>query len=299
MAGTSAATDPTAHAGAAALAHHHERGFRIHSGIGTTDPVFAPLSVRFEYGAWALGVATSAVSIDGIDLIGGIAIQPINFTRIDSAVGTANSTLGRTDLTVRDARVVPYSESGIGDTLVSVSWAWYEPKSWLPLFVELTGSLKIPTGSEAKQISTGDYDGILQLDLAKPIGRFTPFATLGYRINGGEIELGVRPVVVADFATVLPREIIEIENTFQATVGTSVLLTDSLFRAAGRRVPLHAGVMYDFQQSPVKLVDDDHELVPFFSLELSENVQIGPYFIVGLSKAAPDWGVATQIVLSY
>jgi hypothetical protein len=43
--------------------------------------------------------------------------------------------------------------------------------------------VKFPTADEDKGLGTGEFDYIGQLDLAKTFGRFTPLATVGYKVK--------------------------------------------------------------------------------------------------------------------
>ena len=157
-------------------------------------------------------------------------------------------------------------------------------------------------------IGTGKYDWILQIDLAKPIGRFTPFASLAYRFNGSPMSLGQRRVeisreeivdLIGQSTIMLDRVRIPVENSVQATLGSSLLLSDAIGRVGGRNVGLYAGLLYDFAQSPFEGVDDAHELVTYLTFDLFGTLQVGPSFVVGLSPSAPDWGIATQMVVRY
>jgi hypothetical protein len=281
-------------------------GFEYDSGIaGRTDELFVPVSVRFEYRGFSVGVATSLVSIDGERIVGGYSIGRPSDTRAETAVDVFNTAEG-TSLGLDDIDL-SLDETGIGDTLISLSYAWYQPDGWLP-FIELTSSVKIPTASKQDQIGTGEYDWILQLDVARPLGRFTPFATLAYRFNGGPIVLRERLAPIASQAvvvatgqsTVLLEEArIPLDDTVELTVGSSVRVSDRLLSLRGSDVAVHAGLMYDFQQSPFDGVEHNHELISYLTFELSRQLQFGPYFVVGLSESAPDWGIATQLVFTY
>lgn len=282
-------------------------GFEYDSGIaGDTNQLFVPVSARFEYGAFAIGIATSMVSVDGMRSAGGYSIDSIPEDLIETALDFFNKTEG-SDLALEDIADLSLNETGVGDTVISASYAWFQPDSWLP-FIEFTSSVKIPTGSTRDQIGTGKYDWIIQLDLAKQFGRFTPFATIAYRFNGGPIVLREQQVRITRQAVIdataahtllLEEAKIRVDDTLQLAIGSSLRVTDRLTRIGNRDVAFHAGLIYDFQQSPFKGIEDDHEIVSYLTFELSRNVQIGPYFVVGLSDSAPDWGIATQLLLTY
>lgn len=282
-------------------------GFEYDSGIaGRIDELFVPLSARLEYGRFSVGLATSLVSLRGDRIVGGHAIGSLPDPRIAPALDRFN-VAREMHLGVEDIADSSLDETGIGDTLISLSYAWFQPDGWLP-FIEFTSLVKIPTASKQDRIGTGEYDWILQLDLAKQLGRFTPFATVVYRFNGGPIVLReqrapIAPGTVTDATgveSILLEEIrIPVDDTLELTVGSSFLVSDRLMRLRGTDVALHTGVMYDFKQSPFDGVVNDHELISYLTFELSRNLQLGPYFVVGLSESAPDWGIATQLLFTY
>jgi hypothetical protein len=282
-------------------------GYEYDSGLaGDTTQQFIPFAARLEYGAFAVSVATSRVSIEGEYVVGGFSIPGLSAARLEAALARINERLG-SSVTLADIADLSLDTSGVGDTLVSLSYTWFDPDRWLP-FIELTTSVKLPTASAQKRIGTGETDWILQVDLAKPIGRVTPFASLAYRFNGGPISLGQRSVPITSQAVidltnqtaiVLDAARIPVNNSVLATVGSSMLLSDSLVQLAGQNLGLYAGVLYDFEQSPFEGVDDAHELAAYMTFDLFGRLQFGPSFLVGLSRSAPKWGIATQFLVSY
>ena len=282
-------------------------GYEYDSGVarGATQQ-FLPFAARFEYGPLALGVTTSWTSIEGEQIVGGFSIPGLSAARLEAALARLNERFD-SEIGVEDIADLSLETSGVGDTLVSLSYTWFDPDRWLP-FIELTGSVKIPTASEEGLIGTGRYDWILQLDLAKPIGRFTPFASVAYRFNGSPIVLGQRSVAITRAAVVdltgqsslvLDPVRIPVEDSVQVAVGSSLLVSDSVARLGGRDVGLYAGLLYDFEQSPFEGVGDAHELVTYLTFDLFGTLQFGPSVIAGLSRSAPDWGIATQLLVSY
>ena len=282
-------------------------GYEYDSGIerGATQQ-FVPFAARLEYGPLAVAVTTSWTSIEGEQIVTGFSIPGLSSARLEAALARINARLG-SEIGVEDIADLSLEASGVGDTLISLSYTWFDPDHWLP-FIELTGSVKIPTASEEGLIGTGRYDWILQLDVAKPIGRFTPFASVAYRFNGSPIVLGqrsvaiTRPEVIAltgQSSLILDEVRIPVQDSVQAAVGSSVLVTDSLTRIGGRDVGLYLGALYDFEQSPFEGVGAAHEIVTYLTFDLFGRLQFGPSVIAGLSRSAPDWGIATQVMVSY
>lgn len=282
-------------------------GYEYDSGVeGNTTEQFLPFAIQFEYGAFSLSLTTSRVSIEGEQIVGGFFIPGLPEARLEDALERLNARFD-SDLGLDDIADLSFDATGVGDTLLSLSYTWFDPDRWIP-FIEFTTSVKFPTASEQDLIGTGKYDWILQIDLAKPIGRFTPFASLAYRFNGSPMVLGQRRVEIArqeiidltgQSAIMLDRVRIPVEDSVQATLGSSLLLSDAIGRVGGRNVRLYAGLLYDFAQSPFEGVDNAHELVTYLTFDLFGALQVGPSFVVGLSPSAPDWGIATQVLVSY
>jgi len=278
-------------------------GFETDRGIfDNTDQNSVPLVLRFEYRRWALSFAASALQIDGPASVGPFNIGGAGTDRLEQFLAD-NPGIAPDDIVQADDA----DEWGFGDSMLSISYAWYEPESWLP-FIELSAGLKIPTASTRKQLGTGKFDYLLQIDIAENFGRWTPFATVGYRFNGSSyqppilrltdaaIRNGVDVTLGSTYAVPEP---IPIRDTVLASVGFNYLASDSLFETGAGPTPLYLGWIYDWQENAVDGVSDTHELVGFASFEWSRNLRIGPYLIIGLSKAAPDIGIATQVTVSY
>lgn len=278
-------------------------GFETDRGIfDNTDQNSVPLVLRLEYQRWALSFVASALQIDGPASVGPFSIGGAGTDRLEQFLSD-NPGIAPDDIVQAEKA----DEWGFADSMVSISYAWYEPESWLP-FIELSAGLKIPTASTRKQLGTGKFDYLLQADIAENFGRWTPFATFGYRFNGSSyqppvlrltdeaIRNGVDVTLGATYAVPQP---IPIRDTALASVGFNYLVSASLFETGAGPTPLYLGLIYDWQENAVAGVPDTHELVGFASFEWNRNLRIGPYLIVGLSESAPDIGIATQVTVSY
>ncbi|MEE3329345.1 MAG: hypothetical protein VX246_00630 [Myxococcota bacterium] len=278
-------------------------GFETDRGIfDNTDQNSVPLVLRLEYQRWALSFVASALQIDGPASVGPFSIGGAGTDRLEQFLSD-NPGIAPDDIVQAEKA----DEWGFADSMVSISYAWYEPESWLP-FIELSAGLKIPTASTRKQLGTGKFDYLLQADIAENFGRWTPFATFGYRFNGSSyqppvlrltdeaIRNGVDVTLGATYAVPQP---IPIRDTALASVGFNYLASASLFETGAGPTPLYLGLIYDWQENAVAGVPDTHELVGFASFEWNRNLRIGPYLIVGLSESAPDIGIATQVTVSY
>lgn len=156
--------------------------------------------------------------------------------------------------------------NGLGDIQVSAGYLLFpSADSALPA-LEFSGRIKTPTGDEKDALSTGKPAYTLQLDVFKSYGKWTPFASGGYRI---------------------------VEKA------PGYALRDSAFASLGvvRRITsrLSAGIFYDWWQSASAGYGDAHELFPYASFRVDEQLIISPYAVIGLSPDATRWGLGVAL----
>ena len=213
-----------------------------------TDIWYLPLTLAYERGPWIAKVTVPLIQIEGPgDVVGG--------TEGSVVIGGGAGERSR--------------ERGLGDIVTSLSYVIYVPDSIWPL-VELTGKVKFGTADEEDGLGTGENDYTAQLDLAKTIGRVTPFVTVGHRWIG-------EPSGV------------ELDNVLFASAGLGLRLT--------RR--LSVGAIYDFKEAASDASEDSRELVPYLSLRLSEHMKVGTYTVIGLSDSSPDLGLGFNVGYSW
>lgn len=157
------------------------------------------------------------------------------------------------------------THEGLGDVVVGVTYRLDPPLAAFP-YVDFTTKLKIPTASESEGLGTGEPDTTLQIDMLKPFGRFTPFGTIAFRFVGDPPDA-------------------DLTDTLSASLGFDWRIAKSL----------SAGVYYGWRQTASRSLGDAHELVPFVSWKLARHFTLGPYAEVGLSDAAPDFGLGIQL----
>ena len=158
------------------------------------------------------------------------------------------------------------ARNGLGDVQVSASYLVFPPvESRLPA-VELSGRVKLPTGSEKKALSTGEPTYTVQVDVFKSFGEWTPFASGGYRIVEKAPGYDLRDAGFASLGVVR--------------------------RFTSR---LSAGIFYDWWQSGSAGYGDAHELFPYASFQFNERWSVSPYAVIGLSPDATRWGLGMAV----
>ena len=157
-------------------------------------------------------------------------------------------------------------EEGLGDLLLSGTYIWYPaPGRGWPIF-ELGVEWKIPTGDVDRGLGTGKSDFTVELDVSRTWGRFTPFATVGYRFIGDPDEG-------------------RLDDAAYASLGLAARLAPRL----------HAGLYWTWLEATSPSRSDGHEVLAYGSFRLNERVSLSPYAVVGLAGYAPDWGVGLTL----
>ncbi len=159
---------------------------------------------------------------------------------------------------------------GMGDSIVSVTYQ-VDPLSATAPFIDLRLDIKIPTADEDKSLGTGETDYSVQIDLSQNLGNAGVFASLGYNFRGKS-------------------------NLFEG-------LEDSAFAQLGFVYPLsdkiNAGVFYDFREPASSFSGETHEIVPYFTWQISENWIFTGVSSWGFTDASADVTVLGQLSYSW
>lgn len=209
----------------------------------TTEIWYVPNTLKYDYEPWTLQLTIPYIRITGAGgVIGGGPDGPI--------IGAAT-------------QQVKTTQSGLGDIVLSGSYTLFLDD--LPSF-ELTGKVKIPTADENKGLGTGEADYTVQLDIFHSVGKFSPFATAGYRFTGNPAG-------------------IELNDTFFASLGFG-------YKVNGE---WSGGVIGDFREATTNFSEDSWEFVPYITWKNENNFSVNLYGVVGFSTGSPDMGIGLQL----
>ena len=160
--------------------------------------------------------------------------------------------------------------SGIGDSTLALSYQM-EPLSDRGPFVDFRLDVKIPTADRNKGLGTGETDYSAQVDISQNYRNSVLFGTFGYTIRG--------------------------KTDFYAG------LEDSAYVQLGIARPFasqwNVGVFYDFRESASIFAPEIHELVPYFSYQISESWSFTGLAAVGFTEASADTALLGQISYSW
>ena len=212
-----------------------------------TDIIVVPFSLRAKKGPFRLTATLPWLRLDGpANIVGGGEDGPIV---IDPNAPSPQ-------------RV----RKGLGD--VSLGFDYAIPSDSLGgLEVDLGLRLKLPTSSRSRGLSTGKTDIGIVADISRPLGRVSPFLTLGYRIPGDP-------------------QGIDLRNSATVSAGTSLTF--------GKLVAIGA---YDYSGATSRLGFDSHSLFGALAGPLAKRVTLTGYGTVGLSRGAPDHGLGLLVTV--
>jgi hypothetical protein len=210
-----------------------------------TSILVVPLSLRASFDKFSFSVTVPYLQIDGASSVVGGGDGPI----------------------ITDPNLATDKRSGIGDVNVRASYNAFELGA---AAVTLHGRAKLPTGSTAKRLSTGEFDYSGGIEIAATEGTVQPFAEVGYRVLGDP---------------------------------TGVELKDGLYGSAGALVMLPGKFIaianYDYVAASVDTVDDVHSLFGGLVIPAGDRLSVTTYGTAGLSNSAADWGAGVLLSLNF
>lgn len=157
------------------------------------------------------------------------------------------------------------SETGLGDVTLSGTYK-FGPLTSAGVDTDFTAQVKLPTADEDKGLGTGKTDVYLQFDVRKTYGRFTPFATLGYRFLGTSAAY-------------------PLEDGIFASLGVATPVTDNTT----------AGVSASWREKIVSGGDDSIDAMIFAQHTLTAQWSALVYVLAGFTDASPDFGAGTGV----
>lgn len=210
-----------------------------------TDITFIPFTTSYQTGQWKLKATIPWVRIIGPGTVVGAGDGGV-------VLGNGSNQLTRTN------------ESGLGDIWLS---ATYETQFIPPelFYLDLTGKIKLPTADEDKGLGTGETDYTLQTDVFKPLGQFTPFATVAYKIKGDPSG-------------------VDLDNVFYLSGGSDFKVSDTS----------NIGASLDYQEASTSSSDDALDLFAYLNQKINTNWSYTFYGYKGLEDGSPDYGLGLQ-----
>ena len=160
--------------------------------------------------------------------------------------------------------------SGIGDSTLALTYQM-DPFSETSPFIDFRLDIKIPTADRNRGLGTGEADYSAQVDISQNYGSSVFFSTFGFTLRG--------------------------KTDFYAG------LTDSAYVQLGIARPIaprwNLGIFYDFRESASTFSPEIHELVPYFSYQISGSWSFTGFTAFGFTQASATAVVLGQINYSW
>jgi hypothetical protein len=201
-----------------------------------TEVLYIPVTLQAAKGPWTFKAVVPWLRVSGPALLVG---------------GSAGEALG-----VRTSG----SASGLGDIILSAGYSLERFYNY-GLYIDLSARVKAPSASVTQGLGTGEWDGAFQIDVAKALGDFMPFAQLGYRVTGQPAGFALRNVVFGS---------VGLQYAWNPRITT--------------------GVAYDVRQPAIATAAVPQEGMAYLNYRFSEDWSANVYGVVGFSRNSPSAG---------
>jgi hypothetical protein len=254
----------------------------------STSALIVPFSVRATFGAWSVRASIPYVMVDGpadvSEIIDDSSGRGSSSGSGSSGSGSGSGTSGRDSSGDGsgsggsggsgggddDGPVAPTtadrSESGIGDASIALTYS-IDALGDSPAYVDFTGRVRLPTGSEADGLGVGATDYVALSELGWDGEAGGAFVSAGRRFLGK----------VDDFERV---------DGWQASVGGWINVGDSAV----------VGAYYDWRDSSARDGEDPSSIEAYVSWRLNDAWKIEVNGGVGLSDASADYTAGLTLI---
>lgn len=185
-----------------------------------------------------------------------------------SVKGPASVVEGSGPLVAAPGRPITKYQSGVGDSLVAVTYHAHPVPG--ELNVDLTGRVKLPTADDAKGLGTGETDYYAQADLYQTFGNTTPFVSVGYRFMG-------------------TNAIYPLKDGAYVSLGASYRLTPATA----------IGAAYDWRSRIIAAAPNASDMIVFVSTNPNDRWNVLGYVLAGFNEASPDLGLGGAVTYKF
>lgn len=158
------------------------------------------------------------------------------------------------------------THSGVGDSTLAFIYQM-DPLSDASPYIDLRLDIKMPTADRNKGLGTGEADYSAQIDLSQNLGNSVVFASVGYTQRGK-----------TDFYPGL-------QDSASAQFGVARPLNSAW----------NIGAFYDFREPASTLSPEIHEIVPYFSWQITPSWSFTGLAAFGFTDASARTAVLGQI----
>lgn len=203
--------------------------------LTTTETWALPLSLKYRTNDWSVRLSTAWLRVQGDGNV--------------TPDGDPLSVPGGTSTT-----------EGMGDVSASAAYNLVDERThWAGL--DLNGKIKFGTASVSKFLGTGKNDYTVGAELFKPIDKWSPFLSLGYKWKGDPAAIQYR-------------------NVWLSSIGTDYRVTPTM----------SFGGSYDWQEAVTRTGSPISEAMLYLNFQFAPQSKLNLYAVGGFSNASPDWG---------
>lgn len=213
----------------------------------TTRMWYFPATLKYETERFMLSLTIPFIAVEG--------------------TGNVVASGGRQGMPRTTTTQASTTESGLGDIELAASRMLTRTDDGWRL--DLGGRIKFGTADEQDNLSTGEDDVAIHLDLEKAFARNTVFGAVGYKV------LGDPPGI-------------NYEDVFYGSAGFSHRLDATR----------DAGMEWYVQQAPLDGAEGKSELTLFLSGKPAPQTRLTGYLLAGFADGSPDWGLGVMLKLS-
>jgi len=249
----------------------------------STSALVVPFSVRATFGAWSIRASVPYVMVDGpadvSEIIDDSSGRGTSSGSGSSGSGSGSGTSGRDgsgsgsggsgggdDDDPVDLVTADRSESGIGDASIALTYS-LDSIGDSPAYVDFTGRVRLPTGSEEDGLGVGATDYVALSEIGWDGEAGGAFVSAGRRFLGA----------VDD---------IERVDGWQASIGGWINVSDSAV----------VGAYYDWRNSSVRDGEDPSSVEAYVSWRLNDAWKVEVNGGVGLSDASADYTAGLTLI---
>ncbi|MEX0962974.1 MAG: hypothetical protein WDZ52_02890 [Pseudohongiellaceae bacterium] len=160
--------------------------------------------------------------------------------------------------------------SGIGDSTLAVTYQM-DPISSSSPFIDFRLNIKLPTADREKGLGTGELDYSAQVDISQNYGNSVFFGTIGYTFRG--------------------------DTDFYAGLQDSTYIQLGVARPLARQ--WNVGVFYDYREPASSFSPEIHEIVPYFSWQITDSWSFTGLAAFGSTEASAETALLGQISYSW
>jgi len=223
----------------------------------TTGIWSVPLGIGYRAGNWSFRASVPWVRIDGASNVvpGAGPLLNLNPNRRGPIILPPGQ---------QEPEVVRSRASGLGDAVLSASWAALQTEGGFGL--DVGARVKLPTADEDKGLGTGATDYGVSLDVFQSLDALTLFGGVSYTDYGST-------------------EFIQLDNALGANAGFSYAFTP---RSSG-------GLMLDYRERISRNGAAQNELTGFYNIRMGANSRVQLHALRGLADGSPDWGAGVSL----